>query len=340
MTVPKERMGGVPVTIEDVALAAEVSVTTVSHVFSGNRPVSAATQARVRETATRLGYRPSAIAKSLQAQRTETAMIVLPDITNPFYPDFARGAQDVLRAGGYHSLMGNTDGLASEERAFLEEAHSRRVDGVIFVGFRLPAAELSTFADAGLAVVSVGPLMPDGPIDTVRFDDEEGARMAVAHLLETHEAVAFINGESDAPVSAARRHGYDDALRAAGREAQEGYVISTGFTRAGGRAAMRELLAHPQPPSAVFCANDLVAIGAMDVIHEHGLRVPANVAVVGCDDIELAGAATPPLTTVRHPAAELGRQAAALLLSRMTKEFNGPGRHVISPTELVVRRSS
>lgn len=329
-----------PVTIEDVASAANVSVTTVSHVFSGKRPVSEATKARVRDAARRLGYRPSAIAQSLRVQRTDTVMIILPDITNPFYPDFARGAQDVLRAAGYHSLLGNTDGLAAEELRFLEEAYSRRVDGVIFMGFRLASDELLTFTEAGLALVTVGPSLPGKLVDSVRFDDEAGARRAVEYLLSTHESVAFISGEQDAPVSVSRRAGYDAALRAAGRRTPDGYVVAADFTRVGGRAGMRELLAHPVPPTAVFCANDLVAMGALDVLKERGLRVPEDVAIVGCDDIELASVVTPKLTTVRHPAAELGRQAAALLVSRMSKDFNGSGREVVIGTELILRESA
>ena len=329
-----------PVTIEDVASAAGVSVTTVSHVFSGNRPVSEDTRSRVRAVARSLGYRPSAIAKSLRAQRTDTVMIILPDITNPFYPEFARGAQDVLRAAGYHSLLGNTDGLAAEELAFLEDAHSRRVDGVIFMGFRLTSSDLEPFVKAGLSVVSVGPASPGAGIDSVRFDDFGGARRAVEYLLQHHTDVAFINGDLDAPVSASRRRGYTAALQGAAVEPRPGYVVSTGFTRAGGRAAMRELLAHPMPPSAVFCANDLLALGALDVLHERGLRVPDDIAIVGCDDIELASAVTPALTTVRHPASELGRQSAALLLSRMTKEFSGPGREIVIGTDLIVRESA
>ncbi|MEO8262418.1 MAG: LacI family DNA-binding transcriptional regulator, partial [Pseudolysinimonas sp.] len=205
------------ITIEDVASRAGVSATTVSHVFSGHRPVRTETKKLVERVAVELGYRPNAVARSLRVQRTSTAMIILPDITNPFYPLFARGVQDVLRAGDYHTLLCNTDSREEEERAFLDEAISRRLDGIVFMGYWVSPEELRDVAAAGIAVVNLGEGLADAPIDAVRSTDEDGSRQATAYLVDTYgSAVALIDGTVAAPVSRARTRGFHAALADAG----------------------------------------------------------------------------------------------------------------------------
>lgn len=329
------------VTIEDVAVRAGVSVTTVSHVFSGHRPVRASTREHVERVARELGYRPNALATSLRVQRTNTAMIVIPDITNPFYPSLARGVQDVLRSRDYHTILGNTDATEHEERAFLEAAGSGRVDGLVFMGFHVAAAELEPLAEAGIAVVNLGYGDTSGRIDTVRSDDRAAAAEAVAYLLRSSpEGVGLIDGDAASPVAAERLAGFLDAYRDAGQEVPDGYVVTTDFTRHGGREGMRHLLAHPRPPRAVFCANDMIALGAIETTRELGLSVPDDVAVMGCDDIDAAQIATPRLTTVRNSADAIGRACGELLLSRMTGEYTGPARTIVVPHTLVVRESA
>ncbi len=329
------------VTIETVAAEAGVSVTTVSHVFSGHRPVGEATRLRVVQVAKRLGYRPNAVAKSLRLSRTDTVMLIIPDITNPFYPALARGAQDVLRRAGYHSLLCNTDADEDEERSFLDEAVARRVDGVIFMGFRVPPADLLAFADVGLPVVNLGAPPGGGAVDSVRFDDRNSARDATAFLLDRASgAVGHIGGNPGAPVAEERLAGFRQAYAERGLVPEPDLVVETEFTRSGGAEGMRRLLARTEPPTAVFCANDLIAIGALDVLAARGLRVPEQVAIVGCDDIEAAAMVTPALTTVRLPADEIGITSAKLLLARMDGSYRGPGRHIVIPHELVVRNSA
>ncbi|QAY72392.1 LacI family transcriptional regulator [Agromyces protaetiae] len=329
------------ITIEDVAAEAGVSVTTVSHVFSGHRPVSDSTSERVRKIARDLGYRPNAIAKSLRVQRTFTAMIVLPDITNPFYPALARGVQDVLRTGGYQTLLCNTDAQDRDERAFLDEAMSRRVDGVVFMGFHVPVTDLEPLAESGIAVVNLGYGQTRAPIDIARFDDRAAAEEAVGYLLRSAPGnVGFIDGNASSPVAEARLQGFLDAYAAAGVAVPEGHVVSVDFTREGGRDGMRRLLAAGRPPRAVFCANDLIALGAIDIAHERGLAIPGDIAIMGCDDIDAADIVTPRLTTVRNSADEIGRTCGELLLSRMTGVYSGPGREVVVPYRIVVRDSA
>jgi LacI family transcriptional regulator len=329
------------ITIEDVAARAGVSATTVSHVFSGHRPVRTETKELVERIAIELGYRPNAVARSLRVQRTNTAMIILPDITNPFYPVFARGVQDVLRAGDYHTLLCNTDSREEEERAFLDEAISRRLDGIVFMGYWVSPEELLAVAAAGIAVVNLGEGIADAPIDSVRSTDEEGARDATAFLLERYgSAVALIDGTMFAPVARARTSGYHDALRSAGVRALPEYEVSEDFTREGGARGMATLLDLPHPPRAVFCANDQIAIGALQEALRRGLSVPRDIAIAGFDDIDAASMVQPRLTTVHNSPDELGARCGELLLSRMTGEFTGPGRDELIPAELVVRESA
>jgi LacI family transcriptional regulator len=329
------------ITIEDVAARAGVSATTVSHVFSGHRPVRTETKELVERIAIELGYRPNAVARSLRVQRTNTAMIILPDITNPFYPVFARGVQDVLRAGDYHTLLCNTDSREEEERAFLDEAISRRLDGIVFMGYWVSPEELLAVAAAGIAVVNLGEGVADAPIDSVRSTDEEGARDATAFLLGRYgTSVALIDGTMFAPVARARTSGYHDALRSAGVTPVPEYEVSEDFTREGGSRGMAALLTLPNPPRAVFCANDQIAIGALQEAARRGLSVPGDVAIAGFDDIDAASMVHPNLTTVRNSPDVLGARCGELLLSRMTGEFTGPGRDVVIPAELVVRESA
>ena len=329
------------ITIEDVAARAGVSPTTVSHVFSGHRPVRGETKLLVEQVAIELGYRPNAVARSLRVQRTSTAMIILPDITNPFYPEFARGVQDVLRGGNYHTLLCNTDSREEEERAFLDEAISRRLDGIVFVGYWVAPAELIEVAAAGVAVVNVGEGVSGATIDSVRSTDEIGSREATAFLLDRYgPSVALIDGTEAALVAKARRSGFHSALRTAGVELRAAFEVSEDFTREGGRRGMAALLDLASPPRAVFCANDQIAIGALDEARSRGLSVPGDVAIVGFDDIDAASMVQPQLTTVHNSPDVLGARSGELLLSRMTGDYSGPGRDVVVPANLIIRESA
>ena len=329
------------ITIEDVATAAGVSATTVSHVYSGHRPVKSQTREHVERIAAELGYRPSAVAKSLRVQRTDTVMIVIPDITNPFYPRFARGVQDTLRTRGYHTLLCNTDAVESEERAYIEEALDRRVDGVVFVGFRVGVADLAEFVSQEIAVVLIGDNPAESKIDGVRFDDQAAAAEATAYLIASGRSpVAHIAGPGDTAVGRSRLDGFRQACADAGFDVADELVIEGDFTQQGGIEGMRRLLALPVPPRSVFCTNDMTALGALRVAHERGLSVPDDVAIIGVDDIDLAALTHPPLSTVRFSTDVLGRTCGELLLDRMTGVWTGPARNVVLRHELVIRESA
>jgi LacI family transcriptional regulator len=326
------------VTLADVARHAQVSKTTVSHVISGKRPVAAATRARIERSIAALGYRPDGLARSLRTRRTHTVALIVPDLTNPFYPALARGLEECLDEGGYRAFICSSDGLPDRERAFLEELADRRVDGLVLDSFHLSVDDLHGATGGRVPVVWIGGTPMDHPgVDSVRPNDDEGAYGATRHLIERgHRRIAMIDGPAGS--GTARREGYRRALAEAGLPASHEPLVRSDWTRVGGARAMRTLLASP--PSAVFCSNDLTAIGAIDAIREAGKQVPDDIAVVGFDDIELASLVSPALTTVENPAAETGRTAGRMLVERMTGAFQGAARSVTLPSPLVVRASS
>jgi len=325
-------------TIAEVADRAGVSPTTVSHVLSGNRPVADTTSRRVRQAIEELGYRPSSLARSLRLQRSHTIAIIVPDITNPFYPVLARGVDDELE-GRYLTFVCNTDGQRERELRFVAEARDRQVDGVIIAAFGLTGDDAETLLGAGVPVVGLGPHLRGRRLDAVFTDDEHGGREATRHLIARgHRRIGLISGPDGA--GDLRTIGHHRAVTEAGLEIDPALEVPGDWHRAGGAAGMRRLLDIATPPTAVFAENDLMAIGALEVARERGMSVPGDVAIVGYDDIEAAQLTTPPLTTVVNPAYEAGRQAGRLLLDRMTGGFDGRARVVGLRSSLVVRDSS
>jgi LacI family transcriptional regulator len=324
--------------IADVATRAGVSVTTVSHVLSGRRPVADATRSRVLEVIRELGYQPDAAARSLRTGRTMTVALIVPDLTNPFYPVVARGLEDRLRPAGYHAVVCNTDGRRDEELSFLREMVSRGVDGIVAAAFGLTREDL--LAHKHLPLVRVGGRFDASTGDLVRSDDEAGTTAAVRHLLACgHRRLGFAGGAPDVGPSRLREAGFRNALAEAGVAVDEALVVSGDFTREAGRAAARRLLDAYEAPTAVVCANDLIAIGVLDEARARGLAVPGDLAVTGYDDIDAASLVTPALTTVVNPAREIGRVCGELLLARLAGG-GGPKREIVLANSLVVRDSA
>ena len=328
------------VTIDDVAVHARVSKTTVSHVLSGNRPVAEPTRERVARAIRELGYRPHGPARSLRTKRSHLVALIIPDITNPFYPTVARGLELGMDGGGYHSIICNTDRRADRELEFVEDVSARGVDGIVIDSYTLAMSELAEAIGSDMPVVWIGGSAEEHPgADTVRVDDGRGACEATRHLIARgHRRIAMIEGPRGAGI--ARNRGYREALRGAGIPFRQELVVPGEWTREGGAQAMRRLLPLRRPPSAVFCANDRMALGAFDALREAALRVPDHVAVAGFDDIEAASMVAPALTTVSNPAFETGRVAGELLTQRMTGAYRGPARTVTLPCSLVVRSST
>lgn len=326
-----------PPGIITVAAAAGVSVTTVSHVLSARRPVAAATRQRVLRVIDELGYMPNQLARGLRTQETRTVALVVPDLSNPFYPDMARGLREVLDPAGYLMVVCTTE--AGSEHSIVRQLVERRTDAIGFAGTHRSGDDIQAAIAAGVPMVLLGPHERLPGVDTVNSDDFGAGVLATGHLLDQgHERIGFIAGPAELGLSD-RLRGYHDAMARAERPVVPSLVHHGAPTRDGGRTGMTALLSRPGPPTAVVCTNDLVAIGALEAARALGRRVPADVAVVGFDDIEAAALVSPALTTVRIPAREQGRACGRLLLHRLGGDDQQP-KQVISFAATLVRRES
>ncbi|GII29045.1 substrate-binding domain-containing protein [Planotetraspora mira] len=326
--------------ITRVAELAGVSATTVSHTLNGRRPVAESTRRRVLDAIERLGYRPNVLARGLRTSRSQTIGLVIPDITNPFYPALARGLQDVLGPAGYDEIISNTDGDRDLERAAIEQMIARQVDGLAFAVFHTHAEDLLPAIEAGIPVVRLGGRLVQEGVDVVHSDDEGGAAEATRYLLARgYRRIGFVCGPQAEGPAAERVAGYRAALAEAGAPADPRLVVHTHFSRAGGQEGAAVLLDLSEPPDAVLCANDIMAIGALETAALRGLRVPDDLAVMGFDDIEAAGLISPGLTTMANPAREIGQACARLLLDRLSGRAEGY-REVVIPARFVRRQSA
>jgi LacI family transcriptional regulator len=327
--------------MSEVAARAGVSVTTVSHVLSGRRPVADATRIRVMQVIEELGYQPNPLSRVLRTQRTMTVALIVPDLTNPFYPMVLRGLADVLVPAGYHAVVCNTDGTREEEFSFLREMTTRRVDGVVIAAFQLTRKDfLEHGRNVPLVRLGGAPFDPDLG-DMVRSDDEGGMLQAARYLLEQgRRRVAYVGGLPHIGPSDLREAGFCRALAEAGQSVDDDLLIRGEFTREAGRAAAEVLLGRTDRPDAVACANDLIAIGVLDVARALGVQVPGELAVIGYDDIDAASLIYPALTTVVNPAREVGRACGDALLRRLTSDEVQPPRELVIANSLIQRESA
>lgn len=328
------------VTISDVAKLAGVSYQTVSRVINNNPNVSVATRQRVQEIVTETGYRPSHIARSLVTARTATIGLIVPDISNPFFSAVARGADRVASKHGYSILLCTTDEDASREIDLLNILQERYVDGVIVCGSRIEESLLKKALSQFQAVVLVNRRVSDGTIPGILVDDVLGAYMITQHLLQIgHRAIGFIAGPTTSYSGNQRLTGYKKALAGANIELQPGWVRHCLPTTDSGEETTNLLLNANPELSALFCYNDLVALGALRHCAAFGYQVPADIAVTGFDDIMLAGVVTPSLTTCHIPRVEIGSRAVTMLLDRINDKTDRCNEIVITP-ELVIRNST
>jgi LacI family transcriptional regulator len=340
VTATRRRGGALRPSIRDVAGRAGVSVGTVSNVL--NRPdlVSDATRRKVQQAIAELGFVRNESARQLRAGSSRTVGLVVLDITNPFFTDVARGVEDVVNAAGLALILCNSDDRPEKEAAHLAVLAEQRVQGVLIT----PTAELTPDLEAlrarGVPVVLLDRRAPGPDQCAVAVDDVLGGRLAAGHLLERgHRRIAFVGGHSDLPQVQERHTGVESALRET--PGAELTVLSPAeLTVAGGREAAGRVVGIPvaRRPTAAICANDLLALGLLQGMVRHGVRVPDEFAIVGYDDIEFAAAAAVPLSSVRKPRQELGRRAAELLLDE-GREGHRHEQPVFEP-ELVVRESS
>lgn len=322
----------------DIARRAGVSVSTVSRALAGSTLVAADMRRRIARIAGDEGYVVNQVARGLRLQRSRQILIILPTIANPFFGEVVLGVEEEAQSRGYGVLVGNTSGSAERAEALGRNLQTGAVDGLILLMGRIPLS-LSALA-AKDRVVAISERVADLEVPTVSIDNAGAARDATAHLLSLgHRRIAHIAGRPGSNVAAQRIVGYRAALAAAGVAECNSTVIDGDFSVASGEAAMARLLDLPERPSAVFCAGDEMAIGAINAAYSRGLRVPADLSVVGFDDIPFAAVFNPRLTTIHQPRREMGRVAAGLLIDHIDDpQRPAPSRQL--PHRLVIRASA
>lgn len=325
-------------TIRDVARLAGVSHQTVSRVINRSKDVTLETRDRVEAAILELGYRPSAIARSMARGETRTLACISPNLTDYTFASIIEGAEQEARSQGYFLLSSST-GDAQGFAALVEElVGHRRVDGLLIIN---PYAdERHQIIPFDFPVVFVGAHSRGGPTPSVCLDDEDVARTATRHLLELgHRRIALVTGPMAEDCSVDRRSGFIQALEAAGVQFDESLVYEGDWSASSGRDALLKMSQQNNLPEAVFAQNDRMALGVLHAARELGLRVPEQLAVIGVDDMPLASYFDPPLTTMRQDMPRIGREAARLLI----EHINHPQvtlSHIKLPGELVIRQST
>jgi len=326
-------------TIKDVAREAGVSVATVSRVFNNSAVVSEGTRKTVREVAERLNYWPNGAARSLITNRTQAIGVMLPDLFGEFFSEILRGMDWTARKSGLHLLVSSSHADAADLVSGLRTTRGR-IDGLIVMAPDLDARAAIRALANNLPLVLIDPGPGFEGCDSISIANQAGAAAVVSHLVTLgHRRVATIAGPRRNADARQRLEGYRAALRAAGVEIAAGYEIPGEFTEPSGYAAVASLLALEPRPTAVFAANDYMAIGVLGALSDAGVRVPEDIAVVGFDDMAMARYLNPPLTTVHVDAYRLGERAVEILLDGPRSRTGRRAQHEVLPTELAVRSS-
>jgi LacI family transcriptional regulator len=327
-------------TIKDVAQHAQVSVTTVSHVVNQTRFVSEKTRARVLTAIEELKFVPSALARSLRNNSTQTIGMMIPNCSNPYFAEIVRGIEDACFEAGFNVILCNSDDNPLKQAQYIRVMHEKQVDGLIVLSSGGDDELGDLLREVDVPKVLVDREVDQLAVDLVELNHEAGGYLAMQHLLALgHRRVACITGPLALSSAAQRLRGYRRALDEAGLAANPDHEFVADFTSAGGYAAMQHLMSLAKPPTAVFACNDLMAIGAMCAAASVGLRVPQDLSVIGFDDIALAAFSSPPLTTIAQPKHQLGRLAARILLERIAKTDRKLRREILQP-DLCLRAST
>ena len=332
------------VTICDVAKKAGVSRSTTSRVLGNKGYASGKARRAVREAAEELGYVPDATARNLRLRRSQTVGILVWDISNPLGGIAARGVFDACHREGYHITFGNTYDVPEEAVALLETFRHNRVAGIIAVApvqaERKLSAALAKVVSAGIPLVLVDRAAEWLEVDRVVSDWIKGGGLAVEHLISLgHERVAMIAGPEEVLSLEDRVKGYLRTMEKHGLDGGDEYVVRCDFSKEGGKTAMEKLLALPSPPTAVFVANDLMALGAIEACHDWGVKVPKDMSIVGHDDTPYARLLRPQLTTVSAPYYDVAYWCGTRLIARIRGD-DGPRLTITLEPKLVVREST
>ncbi|OMF38846.1 LacI family transcriptional regulator [Paenibacillus sp. FSL H8-0548] len=334
------------ITIYDIAREADVSVSTVSRVLNGTAPVKVSTRERIMQVIEKHQFQPNALARSLTKKETGTIAMILPDITNPFFPEVFWGAENKAREKGYTFFLCNTAGDYSRESEYLSILREKRVEGIIFLGGRINLtncpAELQkevVEVDNHIPIVLVNGNLPKSGLHRIYTDEAEGAAIATQHLIDLgHRDIAFIGGLEFMSTTSQKVKAVRKKLTEYQLSLRKEWLLYGEFSVRAGRDLMSKLLEGEQRPSAVLCVNDFTAIGAIKAALEHGLRIPQDISIVGFDDSPLSTAVIPELTTVTQNTNDLGSLAVETI--HQIVNGNKTKRNMVLQPELVIRQST
>jgi LacI family transcriptional regulator len=340
MHTPKKKL-----TQKDVARLAGVSQAIVSHVVNEtDKAIPEETRQRVKAAMAELGYTPNKAARCLRTQKSFTIACLVPDITNAFFPAFLSGIQSVADQHNYDLIIYDSNTVADKEIHYARALGNGHIDGAVAVLYHRDDDIVAGLLERGVQLVTFEGERPEPgrwPHDIVYIDNVAAAKAAVTFLIESgHTRIGMLSGTEGIPPQRRRLQGYREALADHHLEFDARLVRLGDFTEKTGYAEMQALLSTPELPSAVFAANDLMAIGAMGAVQDAGLRIPQDVAIMGFDDIPAASLVQPQLTTVRQFQQETGRRAARLLFERLNGEASPAVRAIETPFEIVVRAST
>lgn len=327
------------VTIKDIAKEADVSVTTVSRVLNDKPDVGDDTRAKILKIIKEKNYNPNSVARGLVMQKTNTIGLIIPDISNPFFPQVARAVEDKAQELGYSVIFFNTDNHLERERKAVELFKSKQVDGLIVslsVGNEKIIEELKK---ANYPVVQIDRSVLNHSYPLISIDNKKSAYQLVEYLLKKGcQSIAHITGDLNTTTARKRLAGYKKAVSDYGIELNGEYIVEGDYSQDSGFKAMKKLLKLKKRPDAVFAANDLSAAGAYKAIFSANLKIPADIAVVGHDDIDIASLLRPELTTMRQPKYDLGEKAVIVLM-KMIKNNDLKFKDQILKTDLIIRES-
>jgi LacI family transcriptional regulator len=329
--------------IREVAKRAGVSLGTVSNVLNRPEIVAEETRERVKSAIEEIGFVRNGSARQLRAGTSQHIGLVVLDVANPFFTEVARGVEDLANQAGYVVILCNSDDSVEKENHYLHVLEEQRTRGVLITPVQSDAGYLQRFRQRGIDVVLLDRTSRSKDLCSVAVDDVLGGELAAAHLLEEgHERIGFVHGPLSIRQIADRRRGVIQAVKTAGLDPDRAIIDITTQAQSAreGEECVEKLLNARIRPTAVFCANDLLALGLMRGLIKRGLAIPGDMALVGYDDVEFASVLATPLTSIRQPKYELGRAAAELLLDEVNNPTSHQHQHIVYQPELIVRESS
>lgn len=328
------------ITIKDIAKMAEVSVTTVSRVINNKPDVSKNTKNRVLKIIDKTGYKPNKVARGLVLSKTYTIGLVIPDISNPFFPEVSRGVENKAKSLGYSVILCDTDNDIKEEKRAIELLLSQKVDGII-LSFSIDNREtLLELEKKNIPIIQIDREIIDSKFSSVTINNIKSAYKATEHLIKNgHKKLGHLNGNLATKTGQDRLKGFKEAIRKYKIELNENWIMNGNYSRSSGYELTKKLLKKKKRPTAIFAANDYMAIGAYEAVFETDFNIPNDISIIGHDNIEISSVVKPGLTTMDQPKYDLGQKAAEILIKKIENENDFGKENIVLETNLILRNS-